>query len=534
MIPFPQPADLGLDPKFQSWWPGQAEAIVQSIDAPTRFSVQCMPTGSGKTVMYVTQALLHGGRAVILTSTKGLQDQVKREHKAVGLVDIRGKNAYPCRGVEEGMFDVIKVSDDVSCEEGPCHAGIRCGLKDAGCRYYDQIKVARIGGLVSTNYKMWLTINKYGEGLGNFDLIVLDEAHNVMDEVAGFLATEIEEWEIGYLTQTKWPKGWETQEEWRNWAGVMLMSVRDKLQSSIDNAAIKPTKDNIKKARRYRDLERKLESVAGMRGEWIWEEIKDNKGARKWRFDPVWPAHYVEKVLLRGIRKVVVVSATVTAKTMELVGVAQPDYSLWEWPSKFPVDRRPVIWVPTTRVDHNSSPLQMVSWVDRIDQIIGARRDRKGIIHTVSYARAKFLQERSEHKHLMMMHDTRNTAQVVEEFKRSEPPMVLVSPSVTTGWDFPYDQCEYQIIGKIPFPDRRSKVLQARTNNDKDWSNYVAMQTLVQMCGRGMRAGDDRCECLIVDDHAEWFVRKAGRFAPKWWMEAYKPTATIPSPPPKL
>ena len=38
---------------------------------------------------------------------------------------------------------------------------------------------------------------------------------------------------------------------------------------------------------------------------------------------------------------------------------------------------------------------------------------------------------------------------------------VLVSPSVSTGYDFPGRECEWQFICKVPFPDGRAKIQQA-------------------------------------------------------------------------
>jgi len=105
---------------------------------------------------------------------------------------------------------------------------------------------------------------------------------------------------------------------------------------------------------------------------------------------------------------------------------------------------------------------------------------------------------------------------------------------VVTGWDFPYQQCEYQIIGKIPFPDARRKVDKARREKDPDYSCCMAMQNLVQTCGRGMRYPDDQCENMIIDDHFVWFVRKYAKYAPQWWLNAVQTVKTIPEPPERL
>src|SRR5258707_8109244 len=85
---------------------------------------------------------------------------------------------------------------------------------------------------------------------------------------------------------------------------------------------------------------------------------------------------------------------------------------------------------------------------------------------------------------------------------------VLVSPSVMTGWDFPDSQCRFQILAKLPFPDTRSKITQARQALDKDYGPYLMMQNLVQAVGRGMRSKTDWCETLIVDDNCAWVSGK--------------------------
>jgi Rad3-related DNA helicase len=60
------------------------------------------------------------------------------------------------------------------------------------------------------------------------------------------------------------------------------------------------------------------------------------------------------------------------------------------------------------------------------------------------------------------------------------------------------------------------------------------MQTLVQVCGRGMRAPDDRCENFLIDDNARWFIWKYRRFAPTWFLNSVRWRKTVPAPPPAL
>jgi len=247
-------------------------------------------------------------------------------------------------------------------------------------------------------------------------------------------------------------------------------------------------------------------------------------------FDPIWPAGMAEPYLFRGIDKIVLTSATVLPKTADILGIALDELDHKEYPSSFPLYRRPVYYVPTVRVDHRIDSAGYGLWITRIDQIIKSRFKYKGVIHTVSYDRKNRVMNSSEHSEIMLTHDSRNTLKVVERFKEMDPPAVLLSPSMVTGWDFPYEQCRWQIVGKVPFPDSRSKVMTARQEKDPTYAYYLTMQALVQAAGRGMRAADDYCETIIIDDHFQWFNYKYRDFAPQAFKEAVQMVRTIPEP----
>jgi len=170
--------------------------------------------------------------------------------------------------------------------------------------------------------------------------------------------------------------------------------------------------------------------------------------------------------------------------------------------------------------------LAMRLWVTRIDQILDRRQDRKGIIHTVSYARRDYLMAHSRHRSMMLSHTSANTSEVVNQFRLAKSPCVLVSPVITSGYDFPGAECDYIIIGKIPYPDTRSPLYQARTKTDSDWGAFLAMETIVQLSGRGTRSEEDKCEVLIVDDNWTWFWPRYKQFAPRWFHDRVIGTRT--------
>lgn len=536
------PTHFGLPSKFSSWRPNQWEAVDDIIQNPERFQTVCAPTGWGKSLFYTALAKMSGWRTVVLTSTKGLQDQLERDFGEIS-ADVRGKSNYQC--VESHNYGLV---GKVTVEQGPCNTGTQCPKKAGGCEYYDRIRAAQRADIVVANYAMWMHDRGRGEdyklnSLTPVELLVLDEAHDGPDQLADHVRTELVVGkDFGALLTHP---GSLDQSGWKEWAAEVYQSLKGNIDGYKQLAVSgRVTPNMTREAGEWQRLVRKVERIAKMKGEWVIEEKEEWKTPLYGRahkeksvhFDPLWPRDYAESVLFQQVAKVVLVSATVRPKTAELIGVSSGTSRYREYQSDFPVARRPIIHVPTVRMNHRTGEMEHRTWGNRIDQIIRGRRERKGVIHTVSYQRAKELKEMSQYSGQMMTHTSSNRQQIVEQFKRSRPSdgMILVSPSVDTGYDFPYEECEYQIIGKVPFPDNRAKVIKRRMETDKEYSNYTTAQTVTQMVGRGMRAKDDQCETLVVDDNFTWFLRNNKEHFPKWFLDSVKWASGIPDPLPKL
>lgn len=546
----PPPEAFGLPPKFSRWRNMQEQAILSGIDSDCRFVFQAAPTGFGKSPVYVGHALITGARTCILTSTKGLQSQLVSDFGDSGMVDVRGMNSYICNAAESEFGTGPSPTSSyysggrarqLHCHEGPCRSGLRCSLKDAGCDYYDAVREAKRANLVVTNYAFWMTINRYRKsddeeegGLGKFDLLILDEGHHAPDELSGFLSVELEAMEIESVMQTHLPDAGYSMDDWRQWASIWGSKLRNQLDRLVTvvrgsrEAGEKPKFDVLRQIRDLRGVIRKLQAVAGIKGEWVVEVSSNGRSAK---FDPVWPAEYAEECLFLNVPRVVIFSATIRPKTASILGIQPKDYEFLEYPSEFPAKSRPVYHIPTCRMDHRATPEHVQTWLSRIDGIIRKRTDRKGIIHTTSYARRNQIMQNSEYAHLMISHDPSSARSTIDRFKKMHEPGILVSPSVSTGYDFPGDECRYQIIAKLPFPDSRSTVMKARQQADKEYGAYIMAQDLVQMVGRGTRSMDDWCETFIIDDHWEWVQWKLKSMFPKWFIEACIRRLVTPDPP---
>jgi Rad3-related DNA helicase len=543
---FPPPNLLGAPQRFAEWRAFQDQAIWDASEADARFVMQVVPTGAGKSLIYTMLAVLLKARTMVLTRTKALQDQLTRDFASIGLKSIKGMNAYVCNAMQPGgeLYGIfgqqqIKAGHIIGCDEGPCRVGAHCTLKSGGCDYYDDVERVKQAALGVSNYTYWMHQHKHGKGLGKYDLLVLDEAHDAPDALSEFLTVSLEAWQLAKMGAQPLD-GDADYDQWAQWAGhywVKIAGKAEQLAMEIRQAHSERRRVNmadVGEARILGQLSTILDTIRKMDSTWVCYTRTEPK--KQWVFTPAWPAPWAEKSLFLGIPRIILTSATVRPKTAHYLGIQDKDLHLTEYPAIFPAGRRPVVHIPTARVVHTWEHTAQRRWLARIDQILAARPDRKGIIHTVSYARAKQIYLNSEHRERMITHSTEGTRLAITKFKQADQDSgkVLVSPSVTTGYDFPYEECEFQIIVKIPFPDSRDPVLKARQASDAEYGMYQTLQTLVQECGRGMRAEDDYCETFIIDDLVKWAVWRHKHLVPEWFLGTLKTVEVIPAPPPRI
>jgi len=522
------PGDLGLPEKFDSWRDGQLLAIDRSLESPARFVSHAMPTGTGKSATYMGAALYHGGRAAMLTSTKGLQDQLQDDFASTGLVTAKGKANFRC-----------STRMDWTCEQGS-HCDCSCFKENNGCPYRNQLAAALDSKLVCANYAYWASMNKFGEGLGDFDLLILDEAHDTPDIVSGFCSIELTDEDIQGKLRGEWPKQPLYIAGWSKWAGTMQRRADAYYDQCARRAKRSRQIEDAREAIRAQYLAAKIQACCNISGtDWVVEPKMKwgrDEGTIGWKLEPIWPMEYAEAVLFRSIPKVILFSATMSKATLRLLGMRPGTFEHYEYASPFPAERSPIYHIPTVKLNHKSGPEDYFLLLERVDEIIGSRLDRKGIIHTTSYERASRIIQGSQYSGHMLTHTNQpgQAMRTFHQFREMPAPTILVSPSMTTGYDFPHDACEYQIIVKAPYPDLRSKVMQKRMEADSNFPAYAMSQTLVQACGRGMRSKTDQCETFILDDVVHNTIKRSGDLFPQWWKRLYRQVSKVPKAPPPL
>lgn len=518
-IKIPTPQELGLPEKFDAWRPAQVEALRYMLSCEKRTKAISAPTGFGKTPLYIAYALITKRATCFVTDSRALQDQLMRDFAEIGLVDIRGRRNYKCE---------LRDEDDYSCENGyaagcPYKGSVACPSSQAEMR-------AATSMLVVTNYDKWMAAKRYGQGMQHFEQVVFDEGHEGPNALARGMQVVVGHRERERSICLDAPANPDQMEAWKPWAVDARAVIEAELKRALDTikGVSNPQPSKVRHALHMRNLNRRLGVLSTCSPtNWVVEEIE--KG---FQFDPIRPGRYAESTLLLRVPSVVVISATLRPKTLFLMGQGLDTFDFREFGSEFDPQRNPIYWVPTMRVDARATDLSPL--YTRLDQIAARRQDRKGIIHTVSYARREELLGRTRFAHRALINPRGEApTSIIEEFRMADDGAILVSPSVGQGHDFPGTDCEWQLLCKVPFPPP-SKVLKARTQDDPEYPYYLAMQRMVQTFGRGMRYVGDQCENFIVDDHVEWFVPRYGHLAPKSFHGFFRRADILPQPPPRL
>lgn len=531
MAEFPTLAVMGGPSRFNTWRPGQVKFLDIALYGSGRFAGINAPTGTGKSNAAVGTALLSEGRTLILTSTKGLQDQYASQLEEL-TVDMRGRGNYPCRYLIDTPFSAkggghrsFQSYSNTTCDKGPCRVGLPCEWKQGGCSYFDQLGKARSSEIVVGNYSHWLSLGRVllgsqedqEERLGSFDTIILDEAHAAHDEIAKVMDIAIRNEELRELAVDE-PSGLDFK-QWKTWAERAYARVGAKLEAVKAEARMLGMRpDVVQKLWRFMILKSDLAILRMAEGSWI--VLKTREGVE---FKLVWAAPYAESLLYRGATKVVMMSATLSEKEMGLLGAGEglgedggPVYV--ELPSTFPTRRCPVYLITDAPKCHwRMSEEDKSKWRGLIREIVDNHRDRAQIVHTVSYGRMKELQEKLGWEGALT-HTSRTTREVVARYNRLadlDLNPLLLSPSLGTGYDFPYHQLENQVIAKVPYPDTSDPVTKARIEDDEEYGPHVAVKEMVQIAGRGMRAEDDQLSTWVTDVTAKFLLWRYQHLVPK-------------------
>jgi len=486
------PSDWGLP--FESFREGQlelAQEIVRKFRDGAQHVLVQAPPGVGKTAIAIlVSRMLSPSQTMYLTSTKQLQDQYL---SMGGMVDMRGRQNFRC-----------KIDERLQADWGNCTFGIPCDYAGPtglpGCSYYDAKRAAIQSREVVTNYSYALRNMEPDSGFKP-ELLVCDEGHELASEMSSWMARDLKRGDLASVDAPHPPRGTGI-EEWRAWGKRVEI----------------PKTEDKRHARSAKAVEEYVQCLNGSGERLVVEEPYG------WSVKPVWAGMWASPTILSWSKRAVIMSATILDPYLfcRQLGLAMDRTAFFDIPSPFPVERRPLRLRLVTKVSASMGEDEIASLVEEVDRILEAHPGDKGIIHSVSYRLTQEVLRRSRNTHRLLCHDSKDREQTFRNYRSATFPAVLISPSAMVGFDAPFEQCRFQVILKLPFPDRSDpvRVAQARSQVGKDMAIYDTASALVQAYGRAMRAEDDWGITYLCDANFGWFKHAAKRFLPNWFLEA--------------
>jgi Rad3-related DNA helicase len=240
-------------------------------------------------------------------------------------------------------------------------------------------------------------------------------------------------------------------------------------------------------------------------------------------FKPLRVDGYTEKRLFQYADTCLFMSATILDKELFSMWLGlEPDEVFYlEVPSPFPPGNRPVHMKLAGKMSQRLIKRTAPKTIPILEKIIKHHKYEKGLIHTHNYKCQQYVMNQLNSSRLIG-HNSQNREFALYQFEKTSEPRILVSPSMSEGVDLPYEQCQFQVIYKIPFPYLGDPQVNERRKQDPRWYAYKTVITLLQAYGRGMRAEDDYCETYILDGNISMLLtgKMYRHLIPRYFKEA--------------
>ena len=285
--------------------------------------------------------------------------------------------------------------------------------------------------------------------------------------------------------------------------------------------------DAIRDAER---LTRTINNILANQKNWIISDIKkENYEVVKIELKPLDISTYC-KSLFEKCAKTLIMSATILNHNAfcRNVGLNPNEVKFIQIPSDFPSEHRSIIPVNIAYLNYNNLQSNEVrlAIAKTVDNLMSLHKNHKGIIHTTSYEQLNFIKENisetNSRRLLVTDPEIQRDEVIFEHTKSTTKPTVLISPSLHTGLDLKDELSRFQIITKVPYPNKSDRWTNAKREVDPEWYYWQTALKLIQAYGRSVRSKNDWAKTYILDSAFGYFVNKNKDMLPSWFVQAIK------------
>ena len=534
-------------PSFRGAQASAVTAIRDAFAAGNDVVLVRAPTGSGKSLL--ARAVMGAARtasaaapseptgAYYTTPQVSQLDDVATDDLLADLRIIRGKSNYDC---------VLPGEHDTPVNRAPCvrEQGFDCSIKHR-CPYFSDRAIAS-GGRFAAMTLAYFMRTAGSELFRTRDVVVIDEAHGLAEWAAMYATIELSPARVPVWDAVGVPDverdGADDEDALDRTARFAdtLVGVASRAKDELTG---QPSLSREAVARR----DRLGELIGELR--WFLEDYRDPDSAATWVVDqpdgeggaieikPLDPARYLRHTVWDRGERFALLSATILSKDAFCrgVGLDPSRVALVDVEHTFPLTHRRLYDVTqgSMTYDHREETVPKIARL--LVRLMARHPAEKGLVHAHSYAIADQLVELLTDFGVgaRVRHHSRSTRDAeLEAWKASADPEVFVSVTMEEALDLHGDLCRWQVVCKAPYQNTNdSRVRKRLADGQWAWYHRTALRTVIQACGRVVRAPDDYGATYLADDSLLDLFERARADTPAWFRDQVD-AMTTPSLPP--
>ena len=449
-----------------------------------------------------------------LTTQKILQEQYVKDFSSNGMKSIKSSSNFSCAYHKQNTcaqsMRILKTAEKGSRFWNTCM--MRCPYKKAKQDFLDSSASV-------TNFPYFLAESYYAKKIKPRNFLVIDEAHNIPNELGKFIEISVTEKFSKEFLKIKMPN-LKSHAEALEWvAKIYYPKLRSRfkfMESKIEKYNVgNKLEDFIKLAKQFEMLDKHMCKINRFLqiheiNNWVFNEVPANgRKSRRLEFKPIDIAPFADEMLFKFGRKVIMMSATILDKDAfcEMLGIKKEDTEFLHLDSPFEPRKRPILFFPIGKMSKKDIDYSLPKLTEAIKKIMENHSSEKGIIHCHTFKIANYIKNNIRSKRILI-HNSENREEVLKKHINSKTPTVLLSPSMTEGVDLVGNASRFQVVCKIPYPYLGDKLVSKRMNKWKWWYPLQTTKTIVQSVGRSIRNNKDFAVTYILDSDWEYFYKK--------------------------
>ena len=489
------------------------------------------PTGSGKSLL--ARAICGAAATVEESRPRDATDAYYTTPQVSQLDDvpadslledfqvIRGKRNYDC---------ILDGEEDTPVNQAPCarQRGFDCSVKHR-CPYYSARAIASNRRIAAMTLAYFMQ-TAGSDVFRTRDVVVIDEAHGLAEWAEMYATIDLSERTVPVWDDLRVPAVEEADdplERTVRFADALVGTCTKAKDALLAKSELSP--DEVARRDRLQELISELK--------WFVDDARDPRSPTTWVVDqpdgagsalaikPLDPARYLRHTVWDRGNRFALLSATILNKAAFCRGVGlDPDrVALVDVPHTFPLEHRPLYDVTQGKMtyDHRDETIPKIARL--LVRLLSKHPDEKGLVHCHSYRIQERLHDRLAGMGVgarIRAHDRDDRDAALTRWKASSDPDLFLSVKMEEALDLKGDLCRWQVICKAPYLNTSDSRV-ARRLEDGQWAWYhrAALRTVIQACGRVVRAPDDHGATYLADSSLLDLFDRARSDLPPWFRE---------------